>query len=241
MTRSSDVFLKDRAHRAPAGDQRQSAADLNRDWVERPPLDRQSAAISRPTTSSRCAVRCARSEPWPGAVPRTPMAAAPLRGLGPRPRRPDRRPGRGDGQRRVSRPSTCRAGRSPPTPTCPSRSTRTRASTRPTACRPWCAASTTPCGAPTRSSGASDGGRRRDWMVPIVADAEAGFGGALNAFELMKGDDRGRRGRRALGGPARLGEEVRPHGRQGPRPDRASTSAPWTPRGWPPTSAASRR
>jgi isocitrate lyase len=27
----------------------------------------------------------------------------------------------------------------------------------------------------------------RDWMVPIVADAEAGFGGALNAFELMKG------------------------------------------------------
>ena len=27
----------------------------------------------------------------------------------------------------------------------------------------------------------------REWMVPIVADAEAGFGGALNAFELMKG------------------------------------------------------
>jgi isocitrate lyase len=26
----------------------------------------------------------------------------------------------------------------------------------------------------------------RDWMVPIVADAEAGFGGPLNAFELMK-------------------------------------------------------
>jgi isocitrate lyase len=25
-----------------------------------------------------------------------------------------------------------------------------------------------------------------DWMVPIVADAEAGFGGALNAFELTK-------------------------------------------------------
>lgn len=26
-----------------------------------------------------------------------------------------------------------------------------------------------------------------DWMVPIIADAEAGFGGNLNAFELMKG------------------------------------------------------
>ena len=26
-----------------------------------------------------------------------------------------------------------------------------------------------------------------DWLLPIVADAEAGFGGPLNAFELMKG------------------------------------------------------
>src|ERR1017187_2463008 len=26
-----------------------------------------------------------------------------------------------------------------------------------------------------------------DWLKPIVADAEAGFGGVLNAFELMKG------------------------------------------------------
>jgi isocitrate lyase len=30
-----------------------------------------------------------------------------------------------------------------------------------------------------------DGSAERDWMVPIVADAEAGFGGPLNAFELM--------------------------------------------------------
>ncbi|MDW8235829.1 MAG: isocitrate lyase [Bacteroidia bacterium] len=29
-------------------------------------------------------------------------------------------------------------------------------------------------------------GASRDWLVPIVADAEAGFGGNLNAFELMK-------------------------------------------------------
>jgi isocitrate lyase len=28
---------------------------------------------------------------------------------------------------------------------------------------------------------------RRNWLAPIVADAEAGFGGVLNAFELMKG------------------------------------------------------
>ena len=31
-----------------------------------------------------------------------------------------------------------------------------------------------------------EGEPKRDWMVPIVADAEAGFGGNLNAFELMK-------------------------------------------------------
>jgi isocitrate lyase len=32
----------------------------------------------------------------------------------------------------------------------------------------------------------SEGGVTRDWFAPIVADAEAGFGGPLNAFELMK-------------------------------------------------------
>jgi isocitrate lyase len=31
-----------------------------------------------------------------------------------------------------------------------------------------------------------EGKLTRDWFVPIVADAEAGFGGNLNAFELMK-------------------------------------------------------
>jgi isocitrate lyase len=34
------------------------------------------------------------------------------------------------------------------------------------------------------SEGSANG---RYWLAPIVADAEAGFGGALNAFELMKG------------------------------------------------------
>lgn len=32
----------------------------------------------------------------------------------------------------------------------------------------------------------SEGGSKRDWFVPIVADAEAGFGGPLNAYEIMK-------------------------------------------------------
>ncbi|HET7268018.1 MAG TPA: isocitrate lyase [Oleiagrimonas sp.] len=32
----------------------------------------------------------------------------------------------------------------------------------------------------------SEGNDDTDWLVPIVADAEAGFGGVLNAYELMK-------------------------------------------------------
>ncbi|HKN52991.1 MAG TPA: isocitrate lyase, partial [Amycolatopsis sp.] len=33
----------------------------------------------------------------------------------------------------------------------------------------------------------AEGNTGIDWFAPIVADAEAGFGGPLNAFELMKG------------------------------------------------------
>ncbi len=32
----------------------------------------------------------------------------------------------------------------------------------------------------------AEGGSQRDWFAPIVADAEAGFGGPLNCFEIMK-------------------------------------------------------
>ncbi len=32
----------------------------------------------------------------------------------------------------------------------------------------------------------SEGASKRDWLAPIVADAEAGFGGPLNAYEIMK-------------------------------------------------------
>ncbi|MGL4438842.1 MAG: isocitrate lyase [Bosea sp. (in: a-proteobacteria)] len=32
----------------------------------------------------------------------------------------------------------------------------------------------------------AEGGAKRDWFAPIIADAEAGFGGPLNAFEIMK-------------------------------------------------------
>src|SRR4029079_12931980 len=43
-------------------------------------------------------------------------------------------------------------------------------------------------GANGNGHGANGNGQRaaRTWLAPIVADAEAGFGGPLNAFELMK-------------------------------------------------------
>jgi isocitrate lyase len=31
-----------------------------------------------------------------------------------------------------------------------------------------------------------EGQAKRDWFAPILADAEAGFGGPLNCFEIMK-------------------------------------------------------
>ena len=58
-------------------------------------------------------------------------------------------------------------------------------------------------------------GRDVHWFAPIVADAEAGFGGTLNAFELMKAMIEAGAARRPLRGPALLREEVRAHGRQG--------------------------
>jgi isocitrate lyase len=33
----------------------------------------------------------------------------------------------------------------------------------------------------------AEGGAKHHWMAPMVADAEAGFGGPLNVFEMMKG------------------------------------------------------
>ncbi len=73
---------------------------------------------------------------------------------------------------------------------------------------------------------ASEGKVSRDWYAPIVADAEAGFGGPLNSFEIMKAFIEGRRRGRPLRGPARLGEEVRPPRRQGPDPHRRARAQP---------------
>ena len=73
---------------------------------------------------------------------------------------------------------------------------------------------------------------------PIVADAKAGFGSKLQCLRADEGHDQGRRRRACkLRGPALLGQEVRPHGRQGAGADLPSSSRSWPPPAWPPTSA----
>ena len=80
--------------------------------------------------------------------------------------------------------------------------------------RRWCAPSTMRCCAPTRSA-RLEGRPGPYWLAPIVADAEAGFGGIAERLRDHEGHDRGRRRRGALRRPALLGQEVRPSGRQG--------------------------
>ena len=50
----------------------------------------------------------------------------------------------------------------------------------------------------------SEGGAQRDWFVPIVADAEAGFGGPLELLRDHEGLYRGRGRRGPFRGPARV-------------------------------------
>ena len=98
-----------------------------------------------------------------------------------------------------------------------SRCILTRASIRPTACPSWCAPSTMPCMRADQIY-LPEGKEGPYWFAPIVADAESGFGGSAERLRTHEGHDRGRRGRRAFRRPAFLGQEVRPHGRQGAGP-----------------------
>ncbi len=65
----------------------------------------------------------------------------------------------------------------------------------------------------------AEGKRGRYWLAPIVADAEAGFGGPLNAFELMKSMIEAGAAGVHFEDQLASREEVRPHGRQGPGAD----------------------
>ena len=78
------------------------------------------------------------------------------------------------------------AGRSRPTPTPPGRCIPTRASTPSTAVPQLVRRINDALQRADQIAHRRGPQRTRYWFAPIVADAEAGFGGDLNAFELMK-------------------------------------------------------
>ena len=192
-------------------------------WIRKEASDelrpRRHDAPTPPPTSSACAARSTSSTRSRASAPSGCGCCSHERRLGPRARRADRRSGRADGQGRPARRSTSRAGRSQPTRTSPA-GTYPDQSLYPANSGPGARASgsTTRCCAPTRSR-TPRATTSTHWLAPIVADAEAGFGGPLNAFEMMKCVHRGGRCGRALRGPALVREEVRPPRRQGAHPD----------------------
>ena len=64
-----------------------------------------------------------------------------------------------------------------------------------------------------------EGGAKRDWFAPILADAEAGFGGPLNCFEIMKAYIEAGAAGVHFEDQLASREEVRPPRRQGADPD----------------------
>ena len=122
--------------------------------------------------------------------------------------------------------STAAAGRSPPTRTSPGKSIPIKASIRSTAYRNWSKRINNALAALDQIEIVEGRGGAHWNFLPIVADAEAGFGGPLNVFELTESDDRGRRRRRALRRSAQLRKKVRPSRRQGADPDAASRAPP---------------
>ena len=66
-------------------------------------------------------------------------------------------------------------------------------------------------------------GREADFLAPIVADAEAGFGGPLNAFELMSSMIKAGAAGVHFEDQLSSREEVRAPRRQGADPDRRTS------------------
>ena len=96
-----------------------------------------------------------------------------------------RQSSRTGGAGRPARPSTAVAGKSRPTRTSRAKCIRTKASIPSTAFRSSSSALTTRSRACDQIE-SLEGRGGAQWYLPIVADAEAGFGGPLNVFELMK-------------------------------------------------------
>ena len=163
-------------------------SDSNREWPTTPRWDGHPRDYTRGRRRCACAARCAIEHTLARARRRAALgAAARASDYVARARRADRQPGRADG----ARPG-CKAiylsrlagrGRRQPRRR---RCIPTRASTRRTACRRVVRAHQQGAAARRPDRARRRATTRTYWFAPIVADAEAGFGGPLNAFELMK-------------------------------------------------------
>ena len=97
-----------------------------------------------------------------------------------------RKPGHRNGAGRAESHLRQRAGKSPQTETPPATCIPIKASILAIARQIWSSASIALYCAPIRSNLPKGKRSGTYWFAPIVADAEAGFGGSLNAYELMK-------------------------------------------------------
>ena len=219
---------------------RDHATATRRPRVRRPPLGGHHPPLHAGGRRAAARLRRASSTRSPSWARERLWELLHTRGLRPRARRADRQPGGAEGARRPQGDLPLAAGRSRPTPTSPARCTPTRASTPPTASRSVVRRINSALQRADQIEHA-EGKRERHWFAPIVADAEAGFGGPLNAFELMKAMIEAGAAGVHFEDQLASREEVRPHGRQGAGADQRSSSARWSPRAWPPTSWACRR
>ena len=202
------------------------------------PLRRHRAALQRRRGRCGCAARSRSSTASPAAAP-TLWELLQQRGVRPRARRGHRQPGDADGPRRPEGDLPVRLAGRRRRQHRRRHVSRTSRSIRPMPARSSRRGSTAPCSAPTRSS-IWKAAPKRDWFAPIVADAEAGFGGPLNCFEIMKAYIEAGAAGVHFEDQLASREEVRPSRRQGADPDPGARSATSTRRGSPPTSAACR-
>ena len=213
------------------------AIDLGRDWVEasrwnghRPRLHAAGRHPPARLPPDRADARAPRR--------REALAAAGGGGLRRGPRRPDRRPGSADGESRAEGDlSLGLAGRG-------RRQPRSRRLPRP---EPLPGEQRARDGAPAqqraparRPDRLGRGEGRRRLPDPDRRRRGSGLRRPVERLRADEGNDRGGRRGRPLRGSALVGEEVRPPRREGARPDRASSSARSSRRGWPPTCSTCR-
>ena len=188
MTNSTDIPMRNKERDSGYAMKTREQTRLKRrklDWKPEPALGAES---SRPYSVRRCpaAARHVDRRTHAGSARRgEAMGVAAHRGVCAGARRTHRQPGGAAGEGGLERRSISAAGRSRPTPISPGKCIPTKACIRQTAC-PAVVKRINQALQRADQIQHAEGKNEIDWFAPIVADAEAGFGGPLNVFELTK-------------------------------------------------------